>query len=760
MVVDRRQRYWIRIEGVVQGVGFRPFVHKLAAKHDLHGFARNDGRGLAIEVEGAPAALDAFVAEIRLRAPPLAQVERIEQGRGEPIGHRGFVIADSGTGEERALFVAADAATCAACLCELFDPLDRRYRYPFLNCTDCGPRLTIVEDLPYDRARTTMARFPMCAACRAEYEDPQDRRFHAQPVACPACGPHLVLEQSSGARVLTDDPIVSAVEALTKGRIVAIKGIGGYHLACDARDPGAVSLLRRRKHRPAKPLAVMVPGITVAHALCEIDAQEAKLLASVQRPIVLLRKRNPCGIAEEVAPGIPHLGILLPYTPLHHLIAAEAEGPLVLTSGNRSDEPVTYEDDEARARLGGIADLFLTHDRPIATRCDDSVARIAQGSEMLIRRSRGYAPQPIPLPRPTQSHVLALGGDLKNTFALARGGRAFLSPHIGDLGDALAYRELRRSIEHYSRLLGIRPEIVAHDLHPGYLSVRLASELDAAPVGVQHHHAHAAACMAEHGVAGPVLAVVFDGTGYGTDGAIWGGEFLIAGYDDFERIGHLGYVPLPGGDAAVREPWRAAAAHVIAACGTGSEPAEMLGAQVGEARWRVMERMLGSSAFSVPSSSVGRLFDAVAALIGLRHEVGFEAQAAMELEAVADRLETGCYPVEIAAADGSLVWYPGPIVAGVAADLGRRRPPAEIAGKFHNSVCQAIIETCRAVRRQRGPLPVVLTGGVFQNALLVERAATALDEAGFEVLTHCRVPTNDGGLCLGQAAIACAQARP
>lgn len=752
-----RERCLISVGGSVQGVGFRPFVFRLAARHGLAGSVRNDGRGVAIELEGDPTALDRFVNGLRGQLPPLARVDRVDIDRSAAIGLSGFRIGESCTSGPANTAIPADVATCDACLAELFDPADRRHRFPFINCTDCGPRLTIVEGLPYDRFRTTMARFEMCAECRAEYENPLDRRFHAEPVACPACGPRLTLRDAMGA-VVAGDPLHVSAEALSAGAILAIKGLGGYHLACDATNGDAVERLRRRKHRPAKPLAVMVRDLAAFRALCLAGPEEELLLASPERPIVLVRKRPDGGVADAVASGLPDLGLMLPYTPVHYLLLEQAGRPLVMTSGNRSDEPIAFRDEDAHARLAGIADLFLDHDRPIAMRCDDSIARMVGGTVSLVRRSRGYAPQPLALAAGSDAPLLAVGGDLKNTFALVRGQEAFLSHYVGDLHDLDSYAAFDEAVGHYSRLLGIRPQVVAHDLHPGYLSTRRALELDADEhIPVQHHHAHFAACLAEHGITQPAIGVVFDGTGYGPDGSVWGGEFLIGDCRAVERAGHLGSVPLPGGDAAVREPWRAAVAHLVCAFGSTAESAATdLLERVGEKRWSAVKVMSGRRELSAPTSSVGRLFDAVSAIIGLRDRIDYEAQAAIELEAIADPGESRCYPIELECTSGRWIWRPEPVIKAVVDDLRRTPPRPAIAAAFHNTVAAATTVVCERLRSASGLNRVALTGGVFLNTLLLRRAAGNLSAVGFEVLTHRRVPANDGGLSFGQAAVACA----
>jgi hydrogenase maturation protein HypF len=753
----------IAVSGIVQGVGFRPFVHELAARLGLAGSVRNDTGGVHIEIEGAPEALDRFLSELTSRPPPLAQIAAVQVAEAPPRGERGFHIEASAVEPAGSVFISPDVATCDECLAELFDPADRRFRYPFLNCTRCGPRLTITRAAPYDRVRTTMAAFPMCPACRAEYEDPADRRFHAQPTACPACGPRLEIRDAQGRPIPTEDALARAVAALRGGAIGALKGLGGYHLACAAGDERAVAELRRRKHRDEKPFALMVRDLTAAEQLCEISPAERALLQARRAPIVLLYSRPGAAVAEAVAPGNPCLGVMLPYTPLHHLLLHDLGGlPLVMTSGNRSDEPIAYEDADALKRLRGIADFFLIHDRPIHVRCDDSVTRVAVGEELPLRRSRGHAPQPLALPFDCPRPLLALGGQLKATFALARGRHAFLSHHLGDLDHYQALRAYVAGIAHYEDLFALRPEVLVHDLHPDYASTRYAAERAAgAPelgrLAVQHHHAHMASCMAEHGLAGPVIGVSLDGTGYGTDAAIWGGEFLTGGYREFRRAAHLRYVALPGGDQAIREPWRVAVAHLRDA-GISSN---LLVGRVPDTALRLVEGMIARGVNAPHTSSAGRLFDAVAALAGVRTRVSYEGQAAMELEwlamqACADAAYSFALS-ETARPGDPLQIDTRPLIAGVAEDVRRGDSAAVIGRRFHAALAEMIVRVCTRLRVDSGLSEVVLSGGVFMNVLLLGLAVAGLEEAGFRVYRHRLVPPNDGGLCLGQLAVAAAR---
>jgi hydrogenase maturation protein HypF len=704
------ERRRFRIAGVVQGVGFRPFVFGLARRHGLAGFVLNDGTGVLIEAEGRAGALDAFTRALTDEAPPLARVDAVSSEALLPHGGTAFTIEASAPSGRSAL-IPPDVATCEDCLRELFDPEDRRYRYPFTNCTQCGPRFTIVRSVPYDRPNTTMAEFPLCADCRREYEDPNDRRFHAEPVCCAVCGPQLSL------------PLERAVELLCEGAILAVKGLGGWHLACDAADERAVATLRARKHREDKPFALMTAR---PELLAHVPAEDAELLASRRRPIVLLRRSDDAPVAASVAPGSPWLGVMLPYTPLHHLLLSDFGSPLVMTSGNRSDEPIAHDDDEARERLAEIADAFLGHDRPIHRRCEDSLVRAA----FPIRRSRGFAPDAVPLPVAATRPILAVGAELKSTFCVARAREAFLSPHLGDLDNDLAYRAFVADIELYLAMLGVQAEVIAHDLHPEYLSTKWAFERDAELVGVQHHHAHAAACLAEHGETGPALALVFDGTGLGTDGTLWGGELLRCDLATFERVAHLTPVPLPGGEAAIREPWRMAAMHL-----------ELAGRPVPFERWPLVRESLQVNA--PPASGMGRLFDAAAALLGLREQVTFEGQAALELELLAADTRAAPYPWRFG--DGAA------LIAALHDDLATGRPREEIAAAFHETIAAASAAACAEAGE---PTTVALSGGSFQNLRLLDSTRRELEARGFRVLSHRLVPPNDGGISYGQAAVA------
>jgi hydrogenase maturation protein HypF len=737
-------------------VGFRPFVYSLATRLGLSGFVANDSEGVFAEIEGSPAAVEEFLAAVERDAPPLARIDQVVCTNMQPYDTRGFTIAPSAPGAQRTALVSADSAMCADCLAELRDPADRRYRYPFINCTNCGPRFTIVADVPYDRPNTTMAPFAMCDPCAAEYHDPANRRFHAQPVCCPACGPRLSLRSADGSPRQAGDPLAAAAALLRDGQVLAVKGLGGYHLAVDARREEAAAALRARKHREDKPFAVMAASLAAARELGEVDQTAAALLASPRRPIVLLPRR-PGTVAAAVAPGNRALGVMLPYTPLHHLLLEAAAGPIVLTSGNLSDEPIAYRDEDAFERLAAIADAFLTHDRAIHIRTDDSVSRVVRGREMLIRRSRGHVPEPVRTARRFPRPVLACGAELKNTFCLAKDDRAFVSHHIGDLENAATLRSFTEGIEHFGRLFGIEPQVVAYDLHPEYLSTKYALDLGLDSCGVQHHHAHVASCLADNGHEGPVIGVAFDGTGYGTDGTLWGGEFLVADSAGFERAGHLEPVPMPGGAAAIRQPWRMAAAYLRAAF-PGGTPSGLDVVKRNERNWPAITSMAERGVNAPLSSSAGRLFDAVAALLSVRDTINYEGQAAVELEQLADPGETGSYRAAII--DGPSFRIQGAsLVQAVTGELAEGAPAVLIAARFHNGIAALIEEGCVLARERHGLDTVALSGGVFQNLLVTERAAARLEARGFQVLLHSRVPCNDGGISLGQAVVAGARDR-
>ncbi|WP_328665521.1 carbamoyltransferase HypF [Streptomyces sp. NBC_00328] len=775
-----RERRHITVTGVVQGVGFRPFVYTLAQELGLTGWVTNNARGVEAEVEGPAADVAEFCARIGTRPPPLAVVESAEH-RAVPLENDGsvFTIRPSSGGPGRTL-VSPDTATCDDCLRELADPADRRYRHPFITCTHCGPRFTIVTSLPYDRDSTTMAGFPMCADCAREYADPADRRFHAQPIACPACGPRLTLRTGAGdpGELRDGEALAEARRLLAEGAVVAVKGIGGYHLACDAGDPSAVRTLRKRKNRGGKPFAVLADSLETVERLAHAGPEERELLLGPRKPVVLLRRRAGAGeeIAAGVAPGSPDLGFMLPYTPVHRLLLGlpgDPPGPavLVMTSGNRSGEPIVTDDAEALTRLAGLADAWLAHDRPVHVPCDDSVVRVCAGAELPVRRSRGYAPFPIALPVPVVP-ALAVGGDLKNTFCAGDGRYAWLSAHVGDMDDLATLNAFERATGHLTDLTAVAPRLLVADRHPGYRATLWARRTAAARGltlrQVQHHHAHVASAMAEHGLDGsePVIGVAFDGTGYGDDGAVWGGEVLLADYDGYRRFAHLGYVPLPGGDAAVRNPYRMALSHLRAAGLPWRDGLPCAAAATPEER-RLLERQLERGFNCVPTSSMGRLFDAVSSLAGVCHRVEYEAQAAMELEnaaladlagPLADDERNDAYRFMLRAVrqdpEVPLIADPAPVLAAAVADVRAGVTAGPVARRFHRAVVDLVLEVCTVARVRTGIRTVALSGGVFCNALLTEGCGAVLERDGFTVLRHHRVPPNDGGLALGQLIVA------
>jgi len=745
-------RYKIIVEGVVQGVGFRPFIYQLAQRFGLAGTVCNDTRGVTIEVEGRQTMLRRFVAAVSGEKPPLAAIQSVDVLTIPARGDNGFRILQSAVDESRRAQVAADSFVCDDCLAELFDPADRRYRYPFINCTNCGPRYSIVTGIPYDRPLTTMADFPLCTDCQAEYDDPASRRFHAQPNACPSCGPQLQLVTPDGSTVGCADPLAETVRRLKDRQIVAIKGLGGYHLAVDAADRNAVAELRRRKQREERPFALMAKNLDAVAKLAAFGADEARLLQGSERPIVLLRKRPGHGLAENIAPGNRDFGVMLPYTPLHHLLLVNFEA-LVMTSANLSDEPIAFEDDDAQRRLASIADAFLLHNRRIHTRTDDSIARVMANRPLLLRRSRGFVPRGIALPA-EKSLVLAVGAELKNTICLTRGDRAFLSQHVGDLKNLEVYDSFRNTISHLQHLLVVEPQRVAHDLHPDYYSTRYALEDSGLPaVAVQHHHAHLASCLAEHGMREPAIGVIFDGIGYGVDGHIWGGEFLVGDLKDYQRLGHLKYQPMPGGDLATRQPWRMALSYLLGSFGEIPGGLKCF-AGIAEPDLHLVCQAMDRNINTPLTSSCGRLFDAVASILGLRQVVSFEGQAAMELEMLADPGQSIAYPCPLSCQDGQIICDPAEMVASIVKDHLSGVGANRIAGRFHLSLAIMVEEVCAQLRQQTGLKQVVLSGGVFQNCLLTEMVVSRLEKSGLAVLTHSLVPPNDGGLALGQAVVA------
>ena len=753
-------RVQIQVRGVVQGVGFRPFVFSLAERWALRGRVFNNGAGVLIDVEGEGLAVERFIAEVESNPPTLSAIESVERRDDlEPANYRDFRIVESASSGEKFAPVPADVATCNDCLRELFDPRDRRYRYPFINCANCGPRFTIIEDIPYDRAKTTMREFAMCEDCRAEYENPLDRRFHAEPIACPRCGPRLFLAPARGRGTALEpadgEDVISQVSLLlSKGEIFAVKGVGGFHLACDALNAEAVRRLRRRKYREDKPFAMMAGSVEVIKQYCAVSEAEESLLLSARCPIVLLERRPGAAIPPTVAAGVNTLGFMLPYAPLHHLLLQNLDRPLVMTSGNISDEPICHGDQDAVDRLGRIADYFLLHDRRIHIRSDDSLARMQGGRETILRRSRGYAPSPIKTAFEFSREILACGAELKNTFCFARGRDAFLSHHIGDLENLETLHAFQTGIEHFKRLFDLRPEVIAHDLHPDYISTKYALALDdeLAKIGVQHHHAHIASCMVDNRIEGEVIGVAMDGLGFGEDGRFWGGEFFIADFARAERVAHLDYVPMPGGAKAIREPWRMAAVYLHRAFGDDFLDLKLPFVKCLDKRaWATLRKMAASGVNSPETSSLGRLFDAVASLVGLRSVVNHEGQAAVELEAIADRSLTQGYEFDIT---GAGVIKAETLISNAVEDMLAGVSPQAVSAKFHLGVAGLIVSIARRLRDGRRLSRVVLSGGVFQNMYLLAKVCRSLESDGFDVFTHRRTPANDGGVSLGQAAVA------
>lgn len=801
----------LHITGIVQGVGFRPFVYNLARSRGLSGWVLNASDGVHVFIEGDPATVDGFPRQVREQAPPMAVIDDIFAEEVEPEGLLGFEIRESQAEEGQMTLVSPDIATCPECLAELWDPGDRRYRYPFINCTNCGPRFTIIGDVPYDRPMTSMRDFPMCPQCAEEYGDPADRRFHAQPDACFICGPRLYLNAEGapedwcwgpereraprphreiGAEAERSDAIVAeAARRLLGGQVLAIKGLGGFHLACDATNAEAVARLRSCKRRWAKPLAIMVRDIGVAREVAEVEAEEEAWLTGAVRPIVLLRKRGWRGcdaadaseaqperaaasatetpnaehaehataIASGVADDLAEIGVMLPYTPLHHLLLAEVGRPLVMTSGNLSDEPIATGNAEALSRLASIADAFLLHDRAILSRYDDSVVRVIDGHTEFVRRARGFAPFPLPLPFSADTAILASGPEQKNTFTLIDGNRAFVSQHIGDLENAETLESFEQTVHLYERLFRVRPEIVAHDLHPEYLSTKWALASDLPKLGVQHHHAHVVSVTAEHGVAEKVAGFAFDGTGYGDDGRIWGGEVLLADWSCYERFAHLAYVPMPGGAAAIRRPARMAIG-TLQACGLLGHPgAEPLRTRLSAGEEATLLRMIERGVNSPLTSSMGRLFDSVAAIVGIADDARYEGEAAILLEACADLTETASYkfglirPTE----EGQpYVIDPAPVLSAVLDDLSRNVPAASISMRFHHAVSGCIVRLAKVAQRHADVKYAALAGGVFMNRIVLGEAVRSLESAGITPLTHVRLPMNDGAVSFGQAVVA------
>jgi hydrogenase maturation protein HypF len=752
----------ISVRGVVQGVGFRPFVFQLATRHGLIGWVCNTSEDVKIEVQGDSHDLEQFVFDLQHKAPPLARIENISITYHPPADYRKFEIRHSVAEEGKYQLVSPDIATCQPCLEEVFNPKDRRYRYPFTNCTNCGPRFTIIEDIPYDRPKTTMRSFIMCPDCQAQYDNPLDRRFHAQPNACPKCGPRLELLDSRGNHVETADAIATASQLLKEGKIVAIKGLGGFLLACDTTSEKTVRLLRRRKRRPFKPLAVMVADLDEAKKYCQVSEVEERLLTSPQSPIVLMPWKLGSGLCRSVAPNLKYLGVMLPYTPMHHLLLRESKLPLVMTSGNISEEPICKDNDEAVRRLSGIADYFLVHNRDIYARYDDSVTVVERGEVQLTRRARSYAPFPIHLPFQAKQ-VLGCGAEEKNTFCLTRDNYAFISQHIGDMENMETMEHFENTLALYKKLFRIEPEIIAYDLHPEYLSTKFALELGQSSnfklVPVQHHHAHIVSCIADNKIDSPVIGVALDGTGYGSDGRIWGGEFMVADYMGYQRLGHLEYLPLPGGAAAIKRPYRTAIGYLVKLFGDDSLSHRLtLLKQVNSVEIELIKKQIQTGLNSPLNSSMGRLFDAVSALTGIRGEIDYEGQAAVELEMAAYKsaAEVGdkAYPYSIIENNGVNVVQLKELLAAIVEDLCKGTAKSSISARFHNTVARIIFDMCRLIAQKTGIGQVALSGGVFQNRLLFRKVMPLLESAGFTVLVHRQVPCNDGGISLGQAVIA------
>ncbi|UCD10016.1 MAG: carbamoyltransferase HypF [Dehalococcoidales bacterium] len=760
--VIKRELACINVRGVVQGVGFRPFVYQLAVKHNLTGRVSNTSEDVRIEVEGKSDSIERFLADISILAPPRSVIENISVSKHPAAGYQEFVIQESIAEEGKYQLISPDIATCPDCLAEIFDPSNRRYRYPFTNCTNCGPRFTIIEDIPYDRPFTTMKDFTMCPDCRKEYEDPLNRRFHAQPNACPVCGPSLVLLDNTGNQIDTDEVIIASANLLKQDNIIAVKGLGGFLLACDACSENVVNLLRERKHRPFKPFAVMMSSMKEVKSHCEITTEEEKLITSPNSPIVLVKWKLKSNIAKAVAPNIGYLGVMLPYTPLHHLLMRETGLPLVMTSGNISEEPIAKDNDEALRRLSGIADYYLVHNRDIYARYDDSVMIVEDETPQLLRRARGYAPYPVKL-KNRVPETLGCGAELKNTFCLTRDEYAFISQHIGDMENLETLEHYENTVSLYKNLFRIEPKIIAYDMHPDYLATKYAIEQSdnnpgLKPVAVQHHHAHIAACMADNDINTPVIGVTFDGTGYGTDGKIWGGEFLVADYNDFRRMVHFEYLPLPGGEAAIKNPYRITAGYLVALMGEDVLQQELpFRKHMTEEQVRMIVEQVKKNINAPLTSSCGRLFDAVSSLLGIRGEVSYEAQAAIEMEMLAydEPDESGVYPYSYTDnQEGLRIIRLGDLFSAILTDLHSDTTQAKIAVRFHNTVAAITNNLCKVISDDTGIRDIALSGGVFQNRLLLRKTVEMLKVSGFRVLTHRQVPTNDGGISLGQVVVA------
>jgi hydrogenase maturation protein HypF len=749
-----REARRLSVKGIVQGVGFRPFVYQLATELALKGQVANTSSGVTIFLEGSLVGIDTFIQRLTTQSPPLAHITHVDTQSSTPTGCTEFTISQSRKDPQGLALISPDVSICKDCKNELFDPGDRRYAYPFINCTNCGPRYTIIDDIPYDRPKTSMRHFKMCPACQAEYDDPLNRRFHAQPNACPDCGPQVSLKDGQQNVIETQNPIDATISLLKKGHILAVKGLGGFHLVVDAENETAVATLRQRKHREEKPLAVMSGDIKTIRQYAQVSREEADLLQSQQRPIVLLEKKNNDILAPGVSPKNRTVGVMLPYTPLHYLLVKDRFTALVMTSGNLSEEPIAIDNTDAAERLKNIADFFLVHDRDIYLRSDDSVVRIVDNTHRFFRRSRGYVPVPVFLKSPLK-RILACGAELKNTVCITRQDQAFLSQHIGDLENLATYDFFEMTIAHLKRILSIKPEIIVHDMHPDYLSTRYALEQKQMKrIEVQHHHAHIVSCMAENHVEEPVIGLAFDGTGYGLDGSIWGGEVFITRLDGFDRAAHLAHIPMPGGAAAIKEPWRMAVSYLYGAYGNELFHRRLpLLEKLDQGKVKIMVEMIEKDVNAPKTSSLGRFFDGVAALVGLRRQVAFEGQAAMELEMVAKSLEHEPYDYAWSS-DDIRQMDPRPIIQGVVGDIEKGVTPSVVSGRFHATLLAMFTDLCVVIGKETGLSRVALSGGCFQNKRLLSGLTRNLHARGFQVLTHQRVPANDGGIALGQAVIA------
>ncbi len=739
----------LNVQGIVQGVGFRPFIFNLAVSNQLTGFVSNTSQGVIIEIEGISDKINQFVADIKPKAPPIAVITDINLQQIVPTGVTGFNIIKSDSNENITTLISPDVAVCDDCLSELFDPNDRRYHYSFINCTNCGPRYTIIDNIPYDRPYTSMKNFIMCPDCQAEYDDPTNRRFHAQPNACPTCGPQVQLFDSNHNLQDVEDSIVATREKLIGGKIVAIKGLGGYHLAVDATNNNTVQKLRKLKGRDEKPFALMVRDLKVAQKYCLISTEETQVLQSPSAPIVLLRKLEDCQIAESVAPGNDYLGVMLPYTPLQHVLFEKLDIPLIMTSANYSDEPISIDNDEAFERLNGIADYFLTHNRDIYLRSDDSVAIHLANKLRYLRRSRGIVPKPI-FVKSTGSPILAVGGELKNTVCLLKDDKAILSQHIGDLENIEAYNFFKMTINHVQRIFDVKPELIVHDMHPQYFSTQWAgNQTDIGTISVQHHHAHLAACMAENQLTDPVIGIIMDGTGYGTDETIWGGEILVGDFNNFDRFAHFEQMPLPGGDAAIKSPWRTAVSYLYETYDNSIPNLPF----IGNHDIAPIVEMVDKNINSPLTSSCGRLFDAVAAMSGGRQTIRYEAQAAIELMQAFETTNIRPFSFIIEQKNDHREILLQPIIRSLVRSIQNNEPFSKISSRFHTTLIQIYLEVAKEAREETGINQIVLSGGVFQNMVLFEHTILALEKANFNVYTQSQVPTNDGGISLGQAMI-------